>query len=138
MLTQPSVYTGSDNAFYGFNSTAGTIAYQWNEMITSDSMTLGIGQNQLNFQRIHQAKVQPLSNTSLWTLGYEADYSQSESDGTVAYSDHDFNRLTGRVQLLDPVPKQTSLQVTNQNFLVNLVCIPAINISHMIPMKRKT
>ena len=45
------------------------------------------------FQRIHQAKVQPLSNTSQWTLGYEADYSQSESDGTVAYSDHDFNRL---------------------------------------------
>ena len=108
MLSQPSVYTGSDNAFYGFNSTAGTIAYQWSEMSTSGSMTLGIGQNQLNFQRIHQAKVQPLSNTSLWTLGYEADYSQSESDGTVAYSDHDFNRLTGRVQLLGP-SSQTDL-----------------------------
>ena len=108
MLTQPSVYTGSNNAFYGFNSTAGTISYQWSEMITSGSMTLSIGQNQLNFQRIHQAKVQPLSNTSQWTLGYEADYSQSESDGTVAYSDHDFNRLTGRVQLLGP-SSQTDL-----------------------------
>ena len=71
-------------------------------------MTLGIGQNQLNFQRIHQAKVQPLSNTSQWKLGYEADYSQSESDGTVAYNDHDFNRLTGRVQLLGP-SSQTDL-----------------------------
>ena len=124
--------------FYGFNSTAGTIAYQWSKMSTSGSMTLGIGQNQLNFQRIHQAKVQPLSNTSLWTLGYEADYSQSESDGTVAYSDHDFNRLSGRVQLLGPSSQTDLLQVTNQNFLVNLVCILAINISHTILMKPKT
>ena len=108
MLSQPSVYTGSDNAFYGFNSTAGTIAYQWSEMLTGGSMTFGIGQNHLNFQRIHQAKVQPLSNTSLWTLGYEGDYSQSESNGTVAYSDHEFNRLTGRVQLLGP-SSQTDL-----------------------------
>ena len=76
MLTQPSVYTGSNNAFYGFNSTAGTISYQWSEIIKSSSMTLGIGQTQLNFQRFHQAKVQSLSNTSQWTLGYEAHYSR--------------------------------------------------------------
>ena len=116
MLSTPNVYTGSNNAFYGFNSTAGTISYQWSEMVTSGSMTLGIGQNQLNYQRIHEANVQSLSNTSQWTMGYEADYSRSESDGTVAYSDHDFNRLTGRFNCLDPVPKPTFLRVTNQNF----------------------
>ena len=108
MLSTPNVYTGSNNAFYGFNSTAGTISYQWSEMVTSGSMTLGIGQNQLNYQRIHEANVQSLSNTSQWTMGYEADYSRSESDGTVAYSDHDFNRLTGRFQLLGP-SSQTDL-----------------------------
>ena len=100
MLSQPRVYTGLNNAFYGFNSTAGTISYSWIEMIKSGSMTLGIGQNQLNFQRIHQAMVTPLSKASQWTLGYEAEYSRSESDGTNAYSDHEFNRITGRVQLV--------------------------------------
>ena len=102
MLSQPSVYTGLENAFYGFNSTAGTINYHWSEMITRGSITIGFGENQLEFQRIHQAIIEPISDESHWTLGFEAEYSHSESDGTLEYSDHNFDRLTSRIQLVGP------------------------------------
>lgn len=102
MLGESTVYTGSDNALYGFNSTAGTLVYQWSKIREGGSLSIGGGENELNFQRLHTASVQALEAKSGWTLGYEAEYSRSESDGTVAYSDHDFDRVTGRVQLLGP------------------------------------
>ena len=108
MLGVPKVQTGASNAFSSFNSTAGTLSYQWSEMLTGNSIILGAGDNQLNFQRIHQAKVQAVSNKSNWRLGHEIEYSRSESDGTIDYSDHDFDRLTGRIQIVRP-DSQTDL-----------------------------
>ena len=102
MLSEPSVLTGVDNALYGFNSTAGTIAYQWSEMTEGGTVTLGGGDNQLNFQRLHAAWVNPLKGAENWTLGVEAEVSRSESDGTIKYGDHDFARTTARVQLTGP------------------------------------
>lgn len=102
MLSEPTLYTGAENALYGFNSTAGTLSYQWREITEGGSVTIGGGENKLNFQRLHHAWTQPLQSDNPWRLGYEAEYSRSESDGTVAYSDHDFDRVTGRVQLIGP------------------------------------
>jgi outer membrane receptor protein involved in Fe transport len=102
MLGEPKVLTGADNALYGFNSTAGTLSYQWSEMSTGGSITIGGGENELNFQRLHSAWVEPLHADGKWKWGYEAEYSRSESDGTVAYSDHDFSRVSARVQLVGP------------------------------------
>ena len=102
MLSQPRVYTGLENTLYGFNSTAGTINYKWREMANGGSLTLGSGKNQLLFVRVHQANIQPLKDTSQWEFGFETEYSQSKSDGTIDYSDHDFNRLSGRIQLIGP------------------------------------
>ena len=42
------------------------------------------------------------SNTDNWSWGVEGEYARSESDGTVKHGDHDFDRTTGRVQLLGP------------------------------------
>ena len=64
-------------------------------------MTVGGGDNELNFQRLHGAWVDPIKGNAPWKVGYEAEYSHSESDGTVAYSDHDFERLT-RIQWIGP------------------------------------
>ena len=102
MLREPKVYTGVDNAFRGFNSTAGTISYKWSQMSNGGSTTLGVGDNQLNFQRIHNAHIQPLDENSPWTIGYETEFSRSESDGTVSYSDHNFKRATARIQIIGP------------------------------------
>jgi hypothetical protein len=102
MLGKATVLTGADNALYGFNSTAGTIRYDWSEITQGGSTTLGLGDNTLNFQRLHNAWVNPLKGKDGWTLGFEAEVSRSESDGTIAFGDHDFDRTTARVQLLGP------------------------------------
>lgn len=102
MLGNPEVLTGADNAYGSFNSTAGTLSYGWAEISPSSMLTLGAGSNNLKFLRIHEATSSPLADKEGWVIGYETEYSRSESDGTVEFGDHDFNRVTGRVQLLGP------------------------------------
>lgn len=102
MLTAPDVLVAGDNALYGFNSTVGTISYGWSQIQDGGSATIGGGDNDLNFQRIHHAITGDFANASDWSWGVEAEYSRSESDGTVKYGDHDFDRTTGRVQLVGP------------------------------------
>ena len=102
MMGNAQVLTGADNALYGFNSSVGTIKYDWSQMQDGGSATIGGGDHNLNFQRIHQAFTGGFTNTDEWSWGVEAEFSRSESDGTIKHGDHDFNRTTGRVQLLGP------------------------------------
>jgi hypothetical protein len=102
MLTTPDVLVAGDNALYGFNSTVGTISYGWSQIQDGGSATVGGGDNDLNFQRIHHALTGQLADSTDWSWGVEAEVSRSESDGTIQYGDHDFDRTTGRVQLLGP------------------------------------
>ena len=101
MLEGPKIYTGAENALRGFNSNVGTIGYDWSKIKKSGSLTFGGGDNSLNFQRLHNAWTDKLDQEG-WSIGYETEFSRSESDGTVPYSDHDFSRTTARVQLLGP------------------------------------
>lgn len=102
MLTEPDVLVAGDNALYGFNSTVGTISYGWTQIQNGGSATIGGGDHDLNFQRIHHGQTGQLGDSADWTWGAEAEYSRSESDGTIKNGDHDFERVSGRVQLLGP------------------------------------
>ena len=102
MLRKARVYTGAENALRGFNSTAGTIAYQWSPIVNVGSITIGGGNNHLNFQRIHTAFKRDLNKCTKWTWGAELEYSRSESDGTIKFGDHYFNRSSARFQLIGP------------------------------------
>ena len=102
MLRKARVYTGAENALRGFNSTAGTIAYQWSPIVNVGSITIGGGNNHLNFQRIHTAFKRDLNKSTKWTWGAELEYSRSESDGTIKFGDHHFNRSSARFQLIGP------------------------------------
>lgn len=102
MLDGPDVLTGADNALYGFNSTIGTLSYGWSQIQDGGSITIGGGDHNLNFQRIHSGLTGQLGDSQNWSWGAEAEYSRSESDGTVKHGDHDFYRYTGRIQLLGP------------------------------------
>ena len=102
MLTVPDVLVAADNAFYGFNSTVGTISYGWSQIQDGGSVTVGGGDHDLNFQRIHNGATGQLGDSQDWSWGSEVEYSRSESDGTIKYGDHDFDRVTGRVQLVGP------------------------------------
>lgn len=118
MLTQPTVYTGSENSLYGFNSTAGTISYQWNKIATGGSLSVGVGENHLRFQRIYNAITGDLSSANSWLWGAEFEFSNSESDGTIAYGDHDFDRSTGRFQIIG-LDSQTDFFVGKQSKIFN-------------------
>ena len=102
MLSEGRVYTGAENALGGFNSTAGTIAHQWSRIVDVGSTTIGGGNNSLNFQRIHHAFKRDFTKSPEWTWGAEFEYSRSESNGTIKYGDHAFNRSSGRFQLIGP------------------------------------
>ena len=102
MLSEGVVYTGAENALGGFNSTAGTIAHQWSRIVDAGSTTIGGGNNSLNFQRIHHAFKYDFTKSPEWTWGAEFEYSRSESNGTIKYGDHAFNRSSGRFQLIGP------------------------------------
>ena len=100
MLGELEVYTGADNALYGFNSSTGTVHYDWSQILKGGSLTVGAGAHALNFQRLHQAWAEPLGKFEEGSLAYELEYSQSESDGSVQFGDHDFDRTTARIQFL--------------------------------------
>ena len=102
MLTNPKVLTGTNNALRGFNSTSGTLSYQWSKMIEGSSLTIGGGQNALNFQRIHFATTHNFTDSAEWIYGTELEYSRSESDGTIKNGDHDFSRFATRFQIIGP------------------------------------
>jgi len=102
MLQGPEVLTGVYNGLLGFNSSIGTVSYGWTQIQDGGSVTVGAGDHNLNFQRIHQGLSGRFSEASNWSWGVEAEISRSESDGTIRYGDHDFDRTTGRVQLVSP------------------------------------
>ncbi|MEI8706999.1 TonB-dependent receptor plug domain-containing protein [Pseudoalteromonas sp. B62] len=99
MLSGPDVLTGADNALYGMNSSVGTVSFGWKPIITGGSISLGTGTNDFNLQSIHAAKNTQLDSLTNYTLGFEGEYSHSQSDGTIDNGDHDFSRASARVQL---------------------------------------
>ena len=108
MLGEPKVLTGADNAINGFNSNAGTVSYSWSQITKGGSLTIGGGDHNLNFQRLHQAFTGAYGNSKDWTWGAEIESSRSESDGSIPFGDHSFDRTSGRIQLLGP-DSQTDL-----------------------------
>lgn len=98
MLTKPDVFTGVENGLYGVNSSVGTISYGWQPISNGGSVTLAAGNNGLLMQRLHAGGTTQL-NADL-ELGFEGDYSASESDGSIANGDHDYQRVSGRLQLI--------------------------------------
>ncbi|APD87338.1 TonB-dependent receptor [Alteromonas sp. Mex14] len=99
MLTKPSIFTGVDNALYGVNSSVGTVSFGWKPIQKGGSVSIGAGSNNFNLQRVHGASTMLLESYPAWSVGIEGEYSRSESDGTIANGDHQFERASGRVQL---------------------------------------
>ena len=114
MLTGPEILTGADNALLGMNSSVGTVDFGWKPINTAGSVSLGLGNNDFNLFSVHAGFSKPLEDSSDWTLGFEGEYSTSESDGTIENGDHDFERVSARVQLIGP-QSQTDIFYGAQN-----------------------
>lgn len=116
MLTNADILTGVDNALLGVNSSVGTVSRSWKAIKTSGSASLGAGTNNFNLQRIHSAVSVPVGDTTDWSLGFEGEYSRSESDGTIENGDHDFERVSGRIQLAGASSQTDLFFGTQQKF----------------------
>lgn len=101
MLTAPKVLTGVDNALAGFNSNVATLDYSWTPLTNYGRATVGFGNDGLNFQQIGAGYVFKEAFLGDKTLAGEISYSRSESDGTIPFADHDFDRISARLQLAD-------------------------------------
>jgi hypothetical protein len=116
MLTNADILTGVDNALLGVNSSVGTVSRSWKAIKTSGSASLGAGTNNFNLQRIHSAVSVAVGETKDWSLGFEGEYSRSESDGTIENGDHDFERVSGRIQLTGESSQTDLFFGTQQKF----------------------
>jgi len=97
MLTAPTIYTGADNALYGFNSTVGTVSWDWQPIREGASITAGVGNNNLNHQQLYGGFVS--EGPHGWQVGLDGEFARSEADGSIPFGDHDFNRYGGRIQV---------------------------------------
>lgn len=108
MLSEAYILTGAGNALYGMNSSVGTVSFGWKPINTASSVSIAAGNNHFNLYRIHSASSMALDDANDWIIGFEGEYSSSESDGTIDNGDHDFKRTSVRVQLVGP-SSQTDL-----------------------------
>lgn len=114
MLSNANVLTGADNALLGVNSSVGTVSRDWTPIKTAGSASIGAGNNSFNLQRVHSGVSMALGDSTDWTIGFEGEFSRSESDGTIENGDHDFQRASGRIQLVGP-SSQTDLFFGSQD-----------------------
>ena len=97
MLGAPAITTGMENAFGSTNANVGSIGYDWQPVRTQGFLSAGVGQ--FNLQRIEVYQAGVTRSLLLGAqVGADVDYAWSESDGSIAYGDHRFQRIGARVQ----------------------------------------
>ena len=100
MLTGPYILTGADNALNGMNSSVGSISFGFKPIKTGGNVSVGTGTNDFNLQSIYAGISTDVDDDKNWQLGFEGEYSHSQSDGSIENGDHDFNRASARIQLI--------------------------------------
>lgn len=101
MLGAPRIDTGAENAHLGFNAATGTVAYGWAAIRAGGSLSLTGGPDATNRQSFYEGFVRDLGKGG-WQVAADLEAARSESDGPIAYSDHRFGRVGGRLQLRGP------------------------------------
>jgi hypothetical protein len=101
MLGAPEVVTGTDLALRGTNATAGAIDYSWRPIRTAGAAAVGFGEHALVRGEIYQgfAGAEKFAGQ---TVGADFAVARSRSDGPIAFGEHRFDRVNGRLQLSSP------------------------------------
>jgi hypothetical protein len=100
MLTGPYILTGANNALNGMNSSVGSISFGFKPITTGGNVSVGTGTNDFNLQSFYAGISTDVDDAKNWQLGFEGEYSHSQSDGSIENGDHDFNRASARIQLI--------------------------------------
>ena len=96
MISSPRILTGSENAFAGFNSSVGSVEYGWQPILPQGMRTTRYGEGGLAYRTAYAAFAHKVGDRA-W--GFDVDLANSISDGLIPNGDHDFTRVSGRIQL---------------------------------------
>ncbi len=99
MLGNPKIATGVNNAFSGFNASVGTVSYAWLPITNTGTVEIGTGTESLFFSRFVSGYLSGPNTFLGRSVGVQVSSAYSEGDGTVEYSDHQFQRYGMRIQL---------------------------------------
>lgn len=98
MLAPPEILVGARNSLDGFNAGVGTVAYGWRAIRDRGELSLGFGHHGFNQQSFYAGRVFP-GRLGGAAVAVDVEWARSESDGSRPFGEHDFDRVTGRVQL---------------------------------------
>lgn len=97
MLGAPEVSTGADLAAGGMNATSGAVTYVWRPVRTAGMAALGVGEFGLRRGELYQGYATDKFVDGI-RMGADVAVAHSEANGPLAYSEHDFDRINGRLQ----------------------------------------
>jgi len=98
MLSAPAIRTGTDNAWLGFNASAGTVDYAWRRVRPGGEWTAAAGQYDSYRASVYEGVVGDATIAGR-TLAADAEVSRAASDGSRPFGDYRFGRVNGRLQL---------------------------------------
>ncbi len=98
MLGAPEIVTGADLIFGATNATVGTIRQGWRPVRTTGFLSLGLGENRLRRGDLYQGYARSVNEQT--QIGTDVSIAHSQSDGSVPFGEHRFDRINGRIQLI--------------------------------------
>lgn len=101
LLTAPSIRTSAALALGATNATVGAIQYGWRPIRTAGAAAVGIGEFDLKRAEIYQGAAMEWGGRGN-RLGVDVALARSESDGAIAFGEHEFDRANLRLQYATP------------------------------------
>lgn len=93
MLQPPEVITGAGLALSALNATSGAVSYNWRPIRSQGMLNVTVGDGDLLGSSLYQGYEGKIARVDFALA-------RSASEGLLPDSDHEFGRLTGRVQLV--------------------------------------
>lgn len=94
MLGPPAVSTGAANAARGFNAGTGSVEFDWSPVRTGGRIAVAAGPHDYQRQAIYLGRAADSGSG----VGADVSWARSQSDGAIAFGDHDFSRVAARLQ----------------------------------------
>ncbi|MEO6244218.1 MAG: TonB-dependent receptor [Opitutaceae bacterium] len=108
MLSSPDIRRGAELAAGAANATVGAVAYAWRPIRTAGALSIGAGEFGLRRAEVYQGYGVAPNGAGGARWGADVALAHSESNGTVRFGEHEFDRANLRLQRADAT-SQTDL-----------------------------
>jgi hypothetical protein len=98
MLGTPEIVTGANLALSATNSTVGAVAYGWRPVLTTGALSLAWGSNGHWRTEAYQGLARD-AQVGRWQFASDVAVAHSESNGSIPFGEHRFDRVNLRLQL---------------------------------------